>query len=76
MECVVFGICLACGDYERYCVSCELVDNREEIVFLLSGLHRVTFALPRRVSLPFLRGKTEGLRQTVTVLSVAGHCQK
>ena len=42
MERVVFGICLACGDYERYCVSSEfLADNREEIVFLLAGLHRI-----------------------------------
>jgi hypothetical protein len=42
MERVVFGICLACSDYERCCVSCEfLADNREEIVFLFARLHRV-----------------------------------
>jgi len=42
MERVVFGICLACSDYKRYCVSREfLAHNREEIVFLFAGLHRV-----------------------------------
>ena len=41
MERVVFGICLACSDYERRCVSREfLAHNREEIVFLFVRLHR------------------------------------
>jgi hypothetical protein len=42
MERVVFGICLACSDYQRYCVSCEfLAHNREETVFVFARLHRV-----------------------------------
>jgi hypothetical protein len=58
-------------------VSCEfLADNREEIVFLIDGLHRVVLLYQGGSPAVPAGTKLRGLGQIVSVLTVARYCQK